>query len=104
MKPLTTKERAETSYTYRLTGTVNYNESDETEDGNIDVDISETVEIDTKSARDAFAKFFDDNPQYDFFGNHVVSCDADTCGKVWARFKDQTADRSVMVELQLFAS
>lgn len=97
-------KRAETEtedrvmYTYQIKGQVNYNDA-ETEDGNLTIEINETVEIDELGAESALRAFFAENEQYDDFFD-LKTCDQETYGKKGASFTDRTDnDRRLYVDL-----
>jgi hypothetical protein len=87
-----------TTYTYKITGNVTYNESDETEDGLVEVQIEEYVEVDEMSAHAAFEKFFEENAQYEFYGS-LKTCDQETYGKKGATYRDQNEGQTVDIDL-----
>lgn len=70
-------------YTYQIKGQVNWNDA-ETEDGNLTVEIDETVNTDQLGADVALGKFFAENGQYDDFFY------LKTCGEKGASFVDRT--------------
>jgi len=82
--------------TYKIEGNLTYNQSEETEDGFCNTEISEYIEA--ENAPEALDLFLEENEQYDFFGRMTL-CDADTRGRKWAKFVDQNERHFINVEI-----
>jgi hypothetical protein len=84
-------------FTYKITGKITWNEA-ETEEGYETIEIDEKVQVEEKSASEAFAQFLKENEQYEFYGS-LKSCDAKTGGKIGATFRDKNEGQTIDVDL-----
>ena len=80
---------------YLVSGTMTYNEAD-TEDG-FDT-VSVYAEVPAENAEHALDVFMGEHPYVEYWGK-LTQYDADTRGKKWAEFYDQTECQRVMVTL-----
>jgi hypothetical protein len=82
---------------YQVKGTLNYNESEETDDGNKTIEIDDYVTVDPEETD--FCKilylFLDEHPEYDFFGSLRT-----TDYKTWARFFDSNEGHEIIITRQ----
>jgi len=84
-------------YTYKIEGTVIYNEADNDE-GYVTVEILETTEVEEMSADAAKEKFFFENPEYDDSFGSMKTCDQETRGGKGATYRDNEG-RTIDVDL-----
>ena len=86
-----------TTFTFKISGTLTYNDAAGTEDGFATVAINEFITVDEMSAEKALENFLEENKRYDFFGK-LTQYDADTRGKKWSLFRDQNEGQTILVE------
>ena len=89
-----------TTFTFKISGTLTYNDAAGTEDGFATVAINEFITVDEMSAEKALENFLEENKRYDFFGK-LKTCDTKTHGKKGATYKDQKENQTIDVELEL---